>query len=150
MTLRFRASAPFSLADGETRFAIWHMAFEGLLARPITGWGQEGFNYVFNKYYDPTLWGQEQWFDRAHDVFLDWLVAGGVPALLLFLALFVSSVVALYRNGVSRNGTRTPYISTRCVCVPRTLRVRQSLHVCAARGVVRDGAMASSRPYRKA
>ncbi|MDR3546811.1 MAG: O-antigen ligase family protein [Candidatus Pacebacteria bacterium] len=91
-----------SVSDGETRFAIWHMAFEGFLARPITGWGQEGFNYVFNRYYDPSLYSQEQWFDRAHDVFLDWLVAGGAPALLLFLALLGAAVLALYSKNVSR------------------------------------------------
>jgi O-antigen ligase/tetratricopeptide (TPR) repeat protein len=91
-----------SLADGATRFTIWHMALEGAMARPITGWGQEGFNYVFNEYYQPSLYGQEQWFDRAHDIFFDWLVAGGFPALLLFIALLISAVVALYRSNVTR------------------------------------------------
>ncbi|MBA3789284.1 O-antigen ligase family protein [Patescibacteria group bacterium] len=95
--------ASISLSDGQTRFTIWHMAYEGFLQRPIVGWGQEGFNYVFNKYYQPSLYAQESWFDRAHDIFLDWLIAGGAPALLLFLALFVSSVIALYRNNVSRS-----------------------------------------------
>jgi O-antigen ligase len=103
--------ASISLADGQTRFTIWHMAWEGFLARPVTGWGQEGFNYVFNTYYDPSLYAQEPWFDRAHNVFLDWLLAGGLPALLLFLALLGSAVVALYRTGVSRT-ERVLLIST--------------------------------------
>jgi O-antigen ligase/thioredoxin-like negative regulator of GroEL len=90
--------ATISLSDGQTRFTIWHMAFEGALERPITGWGQEGFNYVFNKYYDPSLYGQEPWFDRAHDVFVDWLVAGGVPAFVLYLALFGSAITLLWRR----------------------------------------------------
>ena len=75
--------ASISLDDGATRFTIWRMAFKGVLERPLTGWGQEGFNYIFNKYYDPSLHSQEPWFDRAHNAFIDWLTAGGIPAFLL-------------------------------------------------------------------
>ena len=90
--------ASISLSDGQTRFTIWHMAFEGVAERPIVGWGQEGFNYVFNKYYDPSLFAQEPWFDRAHNAFIDWLTAGGVPAFLLYLSLFGSALVLLWRS----------------------------------------------------
>ncbi len=95
--------ASISLSDGTTRFTIWHMAFEGVAERPVFGWGQEGFNYVFNKFYDPSLYGQEAWFDRAHNAFIDWLSAGGVPAFLLYLSLFVSAFWLLWRrSGLSR------------------------------------------------
>ncbi|MFA5744858.1 MAG: O-antigen ligase family protein [Candidatus Paceibacterota bacterium] len=87
-----------SLNDGKTRFTIWNMAFKGVVERPLIGWGQEGFNYVFNKYYDPSLYEQEQWFDRAHNAFIDWLSAGGVPAFLLYLSLFGSAFVLLWKN----------------------------------------------------
>ena len=87
-----------SLADGTTRFTLWHMAFEGMLERPVVGWGQEGFNYVFNTFYNPSLYAQEQWFDRAHNVFIDWLVAGGIPAFLLYISLFVVTVVLLWKR----------------------------------------------------
>jgi O-antigen ligase len=90
--------ASISLADGSVRFTLWHMAFEGVQARPITGWGQEGFNYIFNKYYDPSLYTQEQWFDRAHNAFIDWLTAGGVPAFLLYISLFGSAIALLWRS----------------------------------------------------
>lgn len=91
-----------SISDLSVRFTIWHMAWEGVQERPVAGWGQEGFNYVFNKFYDPSLYGQEPWFDRVHNLYLDWLIAGGFPALLLFLALFGSAIYALYRGGASR------------------------------------------------
>jgi O-antigen ligase/tetratricopeptide (TPR) repeat protein len=96
--------ATISLKDPETatRLTIWHMALEGFVERPVTGWGQEGFNYVFNKFYEPKLNDQEPWFDRAHNMYLDWLVAGGFPALFLFLALLVSTVIALYKSRTSR------------------------------------------------
>jgi O-antigen ligase len=91
-----------SVKDLSVRSTLWGMALQGAMARPVTGWGQEGFNYVFNTYYTPSLYAQEPWFDRAHNVFIDWLVAGGFPALLLFLGLFVSASFALYRREASR------------------------------------------------
>ncbi len=97
--------ASISLAQGDTRFTIWHMAFEGFAESPKTvflGWGQEGFNYVFNKYYDPSLYTQEQWFDRAHNAFIDFLVQGGLPAFLLYLGLFVSVLWILWRAPFAR------------------------------------------------
>jgi O-antigen ligase len=90
--------ASISLSDGEVRFALWGMAWEGFLERPIVGWGQEGFNYVFNKYYDPSLYAQEPWFDRAHNAFVDWLTAGGAPAFLLYIALFLVAIITLWSN----------------------------------------------------
>lgn len=90
--------ATISLADGQTRFTLWRMAWRGFLERPLTGWGQEGFNYVFNKQYEPSLYGQELWFDRAHNAFIDWLSAGGLPAFLLYLSLFVSAVILLWKR----------------------------------------------------
>ncbi|HUY05347.1 MAG TPA: O-antigen ligase family protein [Candidatus Paceibacterota bacterium] len=90
--------ATISVADGQVRFTIWHMALEGVAERPVVGWGQEGFNYVFNKFYDPSLYQQEPWFDRAHDAFIDWLTAGGVPAFLLYLSLFGTALALLWRR----------------------------------------------------
>jgi len=90
--------ASISLHDGQTRFTIWSMAFKGVLERPLTGYGQEGFNYIFNRYYDPSLYRQEPWFDRAHNAFIDWLTAGGVPAFLLYLSLFGSAFVLLWKS----------------------------------------------------
>lgn len=98
-----RLASTFSLKQAlGTRITIWHMAVQGIEQRPVTGWGQEGYNYIFNQYYEPSLYGQEPWFDRAHDVFLDWGVAGGIPALLLFIALLLASAYSIYRAPVSR------------------------------------------------
>lgn len=88
--------------DLTVRFTLWHMALEGVAERPIFGWGQEGFNYIFNQYYEPSLYAQEPWFDRAHNAFMDWLVAGGIPGFLLFLAAFGMAIYALYKGGASR------------------------------------------------
>lgn len=90
--------ASISLEGGKTRFTIWSMALEGALERPLFGWGQEGFNYVFNKYYEPSLYGQESWFDRAHNAFIDWLTAGGFIAFFLYIGLFGTVIALLWTH----------------------------------------------------
>ncbi|MSR71000.1 tetratricopeptide repeat protein [Candidatus Kaiserbacteria bacterium] len=77
---------------------IWPMAISGGLEKPLTGWGQENFNFVFNAKYDPGMYNQEQWFDRAHNQFLDWLIAGGIPAFLLYTSLYVLALLAVWRS----------------------------------------------------
>ena len=90
--------ASISLSEGATRFTIWNMALRGGLERPVFGWGPESFNYIFNKDYKASLYGQEPWFDRAHNQFLDWLVAGGVPGFLLYLSLYAYALLYLWRK----------------------------------------------------
>jgi len=80
--------ASISTKDAAPRFMVWGMAWEGFQERPLLGWGQEGFNYVFNKYYNPNMWSQEQWFDRTHNIFLDWLISAGALGLFTYLSLF--------------------------------------------------------------
>jgi len=89
--------ANVQVSDLDTRFTIWGMAVEGIQERPVVGWGHEGYNYIFSEYFRPSLHGQEPWFDRAHNIYLDWAVAGGIPALLLFLFLGVAAAFAVYR-----------------------------------------------------
>lgn len=73
----------------QSRFKIWAMSAHAALERPILGWGQENYYLVFQKYYDPGLYAQEPWFDRSHNVFLDWLVHTGFLGLGAFMSLFV-------------------------------------------------------------
>jgi O-antigen ligase len=79
------------------RFSLWRMAWDGVQARPVLGWGQEGFVHVFNRFYDPAFAAQEPWFDRAHSIYLDVLVAAGLPGLGLFLALVLAGAYGLWR-----------------------------------------------------
>lgn len=89
-----------AICNGEfkSRCLLWPMAFEGVKERPLLGWGQESFNYVFNKYYDPRMYSQEQWFDRTHNVFFDWLIAGGVFGLFSYLSLFGFALHTVWRR----------------------------------------------------
>jgi len=90
--------ASISLSEASTRFTIWSMAVNGALERPVFGWGQEGFNYIFNKYYDASLYRQEQWFDRAHNQYLDWLVAGGFFGFALYTSFYLILLWYLWRK----------------------------------------------------
>ncbi len=98
--LLLKRLASISISDTTTlsRFTIWNMAYQGFMERPILGWGQENFNYIFNKYYDPKMYDQEQWFDRTHNVVLDWLVAGGSLGLISYMALWGVAVYLLWRK----------------------------------------------------
>lgn len=89
-----------SIAEFKTqgRYFIWPMAVKGIMERPIFGWGQENFNFVFNKYYNPAMFGQEEWFDRSHNMILDWLIAGGVIGFLAYAGLYVALFYYLWRK----------------------------------------------------
>ena len=96
--LRRVASISFTETTVVSRLKyIWPMAITGGMERPVAGWGQENFNFVFNKNYDPGMYNQEQWFDRAHNQFLDWLIAGGIPAFLLYTSLYALALLAVWR-----------------------------------------------------
>lgn len=88
-------------ASGQARQYVWPMALKGFSERPILGWGQENFNYVFNANYAPQMYGQEQWFDRAHSVFLDWLVASGVVGFIVYISLYVLAIMGIWKSDLS-------------------------------------------------
>lgn len=93
------ASISLNETKTQARAYVWPMAIAGFKERPILGWGQENFNYVFNKYYNPAMFAHEPWFDRTHNVFLDWLIAGGILGLLSYLSLYVFALFAIWRHG---------------------------------------------------
>jgi len=96
VTINRLLTVSLSNVNGQARQLVWPMAIKGFQEKPLLGWGQEGFNYVFNKYYDPKMYAQEQWFDRAHNAPLDFLVAAGIFGLLAYLSLFISALCLLW------------------------------------------------------
>ncbi len=76
-----------SLADQTTadRLENWRIALDAAHSRPWMGWGQENYMIAFNQHYRPGAIDRAKlWFDRAHNAYLDVLVASGVPGLLLY------------------------------------------------------------------
>lgn len=97
-TLNRLATISWNENKTQARGYIWPMAVSGALERPIFGWGQENFNYIFNQNYEPRMWSQEQWFDRAHSVYLDWFVASGFVGLFAYLALYILFIVVIWKR----------------------------------------------------
>lgn len=82
-----------------SRLTNWEMALRGSVEKPVFGWGQENYAPVFSKYYDVvSLYDDEQWFDRTHNTFLDWLVFGGILGLVSYLSLFVLIFFILWKK----------------------------------------------------
>ena len=92
------ASISLSNTESVSRLYIWGMALTGLEQRPVLGWGQENFNYVFNANYNPKMWNQEQWFDRAHSVYIDWAINGGIVGFLAYISLYIFFLLAVWRS----------------------------------------------------
>lgn len=89
-----------SFADGtvNARFLIWNMSWQGFKKHRILGWGPDNYMFLFNKYYDPKMYAQEQWFDRSHNVFFDWLISAGLLGLGLYLSLFITALYYLWKK----------------------------------------------------
>jgi tetratricopeptide (TPR) repeat protein len=103
-TLNRLATISWNENKTQARGYIWPVAVRGAFSSPKTtliGWGQENFNYIFNANYNPNMWSQEQWFDRAHSVYLDWLVAAGVVGLLVYLSLYVFALIYIWKSSLT-------------------------------------------------
>lgn len=106
-----RATA-INLTELNLRMEIWGLGLEGVAERPVLGWGQSNFNYVFNEYYDPSIAGRsEEWYDRAHNIFVDWLATGGILGLIAYLSIWAAVayyvLIAPHRRGATPTFTVT-------------------------------------------
>jgi len=84
----------------QNRFIAWRVAIEGFKQRPILGWGWENFNIPFNTYYDPRLltWNfSETYWDKPHNVYLEYLVTGGILGFLAYLGIFMTLGYELFK-----------------------------------------------------
>ncbi len=101
-----RRLASISLEDETTssRLFLWKNLSEEALQNPIKGVGAEHVGTVFNRIYDPTVL-VEQWFDRSHNAFLDYMLQFGIFGLALYTSLILSIFALawkLIRNGDPR------------------------------------------------
>ncbi len=72
----------------EARLWTWQSALQGFQEKPLWGWGIENFPILFDKYYNPRHFGRESFFDRAHNIFLEYAASGGILLLLAYLSIF--------------------------------------------------------------
>lgn len=95
-----------SLQDQTTadRLQNWKIALGAAQEHPLLGWGQENYTIAFTEHYRAGVMDNADiWFDRAHNTYLDVLVASGVPGLFLYLMLLISPIlITLGMPGWSR------------------------------------------------
>lgn len=84
--------------QGKARALLVGIAWDGVKERPIVGWGLDNFHYVFSAHYNPEMYGQEQWFDRSHNVFMDWLTQAGFIGLISYLSMFGAIGYVLWKK----------------------------------------------------
>lgn len=91
----------FAQVTAQTRFWTWNSAFKGFKDRPLLGYGPENFPVVFDKYFDPRHFSpvanSETWFDRAHNIVLDYLATTGIIGLAAWISFIVLIFVQIRR-----------------------------------------------------
>lgn len=89
------------------RVFVWNEGLAAFADRPLLGWGPETFRLAHERHFDSRLYLKENigevWFDRAHNVVVDTLVATGILGALVSAALvvlFLRTVVRARRQGL--------------------------------------------------
>lgn len=100
-TLARLTSISWTDTTTQARFLTWGAGWQGFKERPILGWGVERFYVVFNKYFPAEVYrhaGSRVWYDRAHNIYVEYLVQGGAVALSLYLSIFITAFYLLWRQ----------------------------------------------------
>jgi O-antigen ligase len=96
----FQRLGQISLADQTTadRLENWRIALDAAQSRPWSGWGQENYMIAFNEHYRAGVMDKAKlWFDRAHNAYLDTLLASGIPGLMLYCLMLVFPMWMVWR-----------------------------------------------------
>jgi len=93
--LRFRAESIIDLSQNQTRLNLWKTAIRISADHPLTGVGEDNWDYVFDRYrvegyYDSTV--------HPHNDYLAVLVSSGFPGLLAFVSTWGVALSAGFRT----------------------------------------------------
>ena len=79
------------MSDFDNRLTIWQKGAEAVLIRPVFGWGVENFSVAFQSRLTNLDFDLKNIrVDKAHNEFLEMAVAGGIPALIIYIAILVT------------------------------------------------------------
>jgi len=103
----FSRLANFSLVQQQLtpRFIAWRIAWQSFLEKPVLGWGWENFNTVFDRHYDPNILTttlEETHWDKPHNIFLEYLVTGGIFGFLAYIGIFAALFYELYKSKINQ------------------------------------------------
>ncbi|KKQ55235.1 MAG: O-antigen polymerase [Parcubacteria group bacterium GW2011_GWA2_38_13] len=85
----------------KNRLIGWNIGWMGFKERPILGWGNENFSYIFNTRFNPEIVadsGSYTWFDRAHNTLIEVASANGIFGLLAFLAIYIFAFFMIIKS----------------------------------------------------
>ena len=91
---------PHRLDSLAARLHIWQGSWTLITQRPLLGYGADALGLTFWRVYSPQLvytQGRNIVVDRAHNLFLDWLLIAGVPGLCAYLLVLATFVVIIWR-----------------------------------------------------
>lgn len=83
------------------RLIAWQSGIEAFFDRPFFGWGWENFYYAMNTHYNPILMRSgtgESFFDKPHNVILEFLITTGIVGLGAYLFLLGAALFAARRH----------------------------------------------------
>ena len=81
------------------RLENWSIALDASEQHPLLGWGQENYAIAYHEHYRAGVMDDAKiWFDRAHNAYLDVLIASGWPGLLLYLLLLCLPLLLVVRH----------------------------------------------------
>lgn len=95
VTLRRLADISLSDFTSRSRLVLWEMGLTAAKERWWVGYGEGNITAALDQQFDPRL--KEQWFDSAHNVFIDILLAHGAVGLIAYLTLFIFVLRTFYR-----------------------------------------------------
>jgi len=122
-----RRIASISLNDVtvSSRLFVWKNVFEEAKLKPLTGYGAEHVDVLFNRVYDP---GDilEEWFDRSHNAYLDYFVQYGILGVLLYTGIIA---------GLGWSGWRLSRLERMAPLQKGSLRKTQRTVLCVFQGL---------------
>ncbi|WP_247234867.1 O-antigen ligase family protein [Telluribacter sp. SYSU D00476] len=96
------AYAVINTSTLQDRLRLWRIAWQGIGQRPLWGWGIDNFPYVYEKYMRESMALQRVWYDRSHNVFLDWFINGGVLSGLSYLTIWGGLLWYIHKTHLPR------------------------------------------------
>lgn len=95
----------------ETRYSAWQTFYKSIKEKPVFGWGAENQSIAFDKHYDPELnyliRSSQNWWDRAHNVFLDIAVSYGTIFLAIYVFFFIYLFLRLQKTKIDQPEKKT-------------------------------------------
>lgn len=78
---------------------VWALSKNAIQEKPLTGWGGDNFTEAYQENFDINLltekYGNEPWFDRAHNIVIDSAVEGGYLGTIIYFSLYLALFICL-------------------------------------------------------